>query len=250
MLNTIKHMIQRRLRKPRYRGLKKDIHQFFDLIAFKQTGHSTHSQTGQEIMALIVSGFKRNGYFVDFGATDGILNSNSYLLEKKFGWQGILAEPERSWHDDLKSNRSAHIETDCVWKQSGETIEFDMIDNGELSTISSYAGTDHLSSSRKNKTSYQLQTISLLDLLKKYDAPETIDYLSIDTEGSEFEILNAFDFTQNRFNLITVEHNYTDNRENIRRLLEVNGYRRVLKNLSRQDDWYIHETVDLPDTIS
>ena len=69
-----------------------------------------------------------------------------------------------------------------------------------------------------------------------------IDYLSIDTEGTEFEILNALDFAKYRFNVITCEHNYTPLRGDIHELLSRNGYRRVFPHLSQCDDWYIAST--------
>ncbi|MDR2214600.1 MAG: hypothetical protein LBE59_02025, partial [Nevskiaceae bacterium] len=69
------------------------------------------SQNRQDLFALCENGFKRNGYFVEFGATDGVNGSNSYLLEKSFGWQGIVAEPARCWHAQLRANRSCAIDT-------------------------------------------------------------------------------------------------------------------------------------------
>ena len=86
---------------------------------------------------------------------------------------------------------------------------------------------------------YHVESISLLNLLEKYDAPRRINYLSIDTEGSEFEILNAFDFTAYSFDVITCEHNYTANREKIYELLTKNGYQRINQEVSQFDDWYI-----------
>ena len=78
-----------------------------------------------------------------------------------------------------------------------------------------------------------------MDLLKKYDAPNEIDYISIDTEGSEYEILSKFDFAKYRFKVITCEHNFTPMRESIYKLLTTNGYRRKFFALSRFDDWYV-----------
>ena len=52
-----------------------------------------NSQLGQDFLALASAGFKRGGYFVEFGATDGKLPFNTNALEKLFGWGGILAEP-------------------------------------------------------------------------------------------------------------------------------------------------------------
>ena len=91
---------------------------------------------------------------------------------------------------------------------------------------------------RKNGKIYNVKSISLEDLLKKYNAPINIDYLSIDTEGSEYEILKNFDFQKYRFNIITCEHNYGANRKKIFTLLSKNGYERKFKNLSKFDDWY------------
>jgi hypothetical protein len=93
--------------------------------------------------------------------------------------------------------------------------------------------------SMKTIDTYDVRTISLLDLLRKYHAPTHVDYLSIDTEGSEYEILNAFDFTEYSFGVITVEHNYTPQRELIFELLSRNGYKRIYTEISRFDDWYV-----------
>jgi hypothetical protein len=76
-------------------------------------------------------------------------------------------------------------------------------------------------------------------LLRKYKSPKYIDYLSIDTEGSEYEILNAFDFNEYKFGIITVEHNYTPEREKIFTLLSSKGYKRMYQDISLFDDWYI-----------
>ena len=77
----------------------------------------------------------------------------------------------------------------------------------------------------------------------KYDAPQRIDYLSIDTEGSEFEILKEFDFRKYTFSIITVEHNYTAKRESIFQILSSHGYQRVLTEISKFDDWYVHHSL-------
>ena len=92
------------------------------------------SDLGQDLFVLSELNFKSRGYFVEFGATDGVAGSNSYLLEREFGWMGIVAEPARHWHRNLKKNRSCKIETDCVWGQSNRTIEFNEADWAELSS--------------------------------------------------------------------------------------------------------------------
>ena len=199
------------------------------------------AQCRQDLFVLDRLDFKSNGYFVEFGASNGIDISNTYLLEKEFGWKGILAEPAKCWHADLMKNRQAEIELSCVWKETGSTVAFNEVDNAKLSTISTYNSVDFWSKEREAGKTYDVKTISLRDLLKKYDAPREIDYLSIDTEGSEFEILNNFDFEEYSFNIITCEHNFTPMREKIYSLLHGHGYSRKFENLSKADDWYVKE---------
>jgi len=200
---------------------------------------TSKSQLGQDLFVLSELEFKEKGFFVEFGATNGIDLSNTYLLEKEFGWKGILAEPARCWHESLRKNRNACIEETCVWKDSNSILEFNEASFAELSTIDAYSGEDLHGRSRSRGTKYAVRTISLNDLLAKYDAPSAIDYLSIDTEGSELEILKNLDFERYSFRVISCEHNFTPAREGIQRLLERNGYTRRLAEVSSVDDWYV-----------
>ena len=74
----------------------------------------------------------------------------------------------------------------------------------------------------------------------RHGAPSKIDYLSIDTEGSELEILRAFDFDKHAISVITCEHNFSSQRSEIYELLISQGFIRVFEGFSRWDDWYIH----------
>jgi len=198
------------------------------------------SQLRQDLFALSESNYKKMGYFVEFGATNGIELSNTYLLETEFLWKGILVEPAKIWQYQLKNNRpKASIETLCVWKDSQSLLQFNEVFIPELSTINDFSDSDLHVKSRQAGKKYEVQTISLVDLLKKHNAPKHIDYLSIDTEGSEYEILRAFDFQEYSFGVITVEHNFSSSREKIYDLLVDNGYKRKFDNISNFDDWYI-----------
>jgi FkbM family methyltransferase len=198
----------------------------------------SQSQLRQDVFVASQLHFKRNGFFVEFGAADRIHLSNTYMLETQFGWNGIVAEPARCWHDALRKQRRCHIETDCVWGRSNETISFDEVAAPELSTASIFRDVDGHRNARKQSCSYSVNTISLNDLLRKYEAPRAFDYLSIDTEGSEYEILSAFDFSAYSPSIITCEHNHTAAREKIYGLLSGEGYERVFCDYSRFDDWY------------
>jgi hypothetical protein len=76
--------------------------------------------------------------------------------------------------------------------------------------------------------------------LEEHQAPPVIDFLSIDTEGSEYDILSALDFDKHLPMTICVEHNYTEAERRIDRLLLGRGYRRCLPSVSRWDGWYVY----------
>jgi FkbM family methyltransferase len=209
-----------------------------DVAAATRLVAQSQSQLGQDVFALTTLDFKRDGFFIEFGATDGVSLSNTWLLEKEFGWTGILAEPAKGWHKKLRENRASIISESCVWKESGTEISFS--ESAELSTITKFKDADLHSAARRSSSTYNVVTISLMDLCIQNNAPKHIDFISIDTEGSEFEILSQFDFESYKVSVICVEHNYTKNRLRIKKLLEKNGFERIFEDLSQFDDWYIH----------
>ncbi|MFD1096135.1 FkbM family methyltransferase [Salegentibacter chungangensis] len=211
----------------------KNLNKYFEVRTLSK------SQLRQDLFVLNELDFKNNGYFVEFGGCNGILHSNTYLLEKEFNWKGIIAEPGKIWHSELKSNRNAFIEKKCIWSETNQEVEFNEPEIASLSTIQGFGENDNHTELRKIGKKYSVKTISLNDLLRKYNAPNIIDYLSIDTEGSELEILKNFEFEEYKFKIITVEHNYTGIRDSIYELLTKKGYKRVKEDYSEFDDWYV-----------
>jgi FkbM family methyltransferase len=160
------------------------------------------------------------------------------MLEKDFGWSGILVEPGRNWHDKIVQNRSCKIDFRCVSSSSHQELDFLETSSPELSTLSSFENSDE--NLREINATYKVKSVSLIDLLNQYNSPNIIDYLSIDTEGSEYMILKDFDFSQYRFRIISCEHNYSTNREKIFKLFTKNGYERIWDEFTQFDDWYVN----------
>lgn len=191
------------------------------------------SQLGQDkwIIEQVFPG-KRGGFFVDIGAADGITLSNTYVLEREFGWQGICAEPGADY-ERLVRNRACITDDACVTDKTGEKVSFLLADNPQFSGI-----VCHMDCHSPNGRVVERNTKSLLDLLIQHKAPRFVEYISIDTEGSEFVILREFPFDAYTFGAITVEHNHVEpKRANILALLTANGYRRVSRVAF--DDWYL-----------
>ena len=204
----------------------------------------SYSQIGQDLEVIKKYNNKHNGYFVDIGASDGITYSNTYLLEKEYGWKGICAEPLPSkWEPLLKNRTNSKCSSKAVFNTSGLMVKFDIAHGCDLfSGINETLTCEkHKEWIDKDKTMIDVPTISLIDLLNENNAPSYIEYLSLDTEGSEYEILKNFDFTKYTFGLIDVEHNFEEpTRTQIRALLEANGYIYICEN--KWDDCYRHNT--------
>jgi FkbM family methyltransferase len=132
-----------------------------------------------------------NGYFIDLAAGDGEFISNTYVLEKDFGWNGICIEPNNTSFEKLKQNRNCMCDNNVIMQDDFEIefIEYEMVTTYEhlLSTVS---GTSNSNTPIKSKS--KRPTISLNTLLDKYNAPDVIHYISLDIEGSEIYVLQDF----------------------------------------------------------
>ena len=212
---------------------------------FKKIENS-QSQIFQDIFASFIIGDKFDKTFLEFGATNGFDLSNSYLLENSFGWRGVLSEPSLQWHEALKKNRTnCKIITKCIWKESGKKLDFFMSDFGGLSTLKDFVESDKISMPSntemrlKSGKTISVETICLNDVVKEYFSSICPSYISIDTEGSEYEILKSFDFNNFRPKVFTIEHNHTENESKIDEFLTSNNYVRIFKKLTAFDGWYV-----------
>lgn len=189
-------------------------------------------QLGQDKWVARILGAKR--YFVDIGAADGVRLSNTYVLEKYLGWCGLCVEPSDDFQT-LRQVRNCLVDDSCV-ADSDAVVDFqidsdDRIFSGIADSVGLHAG--------RSSTIVRKKTIALTKLLDRYGCPQIIDYLSLDTEGSEYLILKNFDFQRYCFRLITVEHNFEEpKRANLFELLRLQGYSRVLSVW--HEDWYVH----------
>lgn len=216
-----------------------EIREWYDFLSFLlalDKNVVSYSQIYQDLWVLFESSSKSNGYFVEFGALDGVTFSNTFLLEKEFNWTGILCEPNPDMHQNLINTRKSIVDTRCVYSETGKFLEFDCTSNPELSKISSISADNH---SRQVTNTVLVETITLTKLLDDHNAPNLVDFLSIDTEGSEYSILTSHDWGRYNFKTICLEHNNNEYRHPIYELLTAKGYTRKFEGFSRFDDWYI-----------
>ena len=206
------------------------------------------SQLYQDMFASFIVGNKFDKTFLEFGATNGIDLSNTYMLENLEKWWGALSEPSLQWHEALKKNRkNSKIITKCSWSQSGKNLDFFMSDVGVLSTIKDFIESDKNSmpgntlERKKAGKIISVETISLNDVIKEYFNNISPSYISVDTEGSEYEILKSFKLDIYRPKVFTIEHNFTDFQMKIDDLMKSNNYKRIFRELTAFDAWYVSE---------
>ena len=164
----------------------------------------------------------RDGVFVDIGAHNGVTYSNTYFFEKELGWTGICVEPIPERFAELKACRHSVCIQGCVSDIDGIS-QLLMVSSPYVNT-EMLTGLSHKYDPRhfermKNEIrsfggSYQLidvQCYKLNELLEKNGITH-VNFLSIDTEGGEFDILTSIDFSRFTIDVITVEDNYKDPR--------------------------------------
>jgi len=202
------------------------------------------SELGQDFFALECNYYGKNKFFVDIGAADGITASNTFLLEKFYKWKGICVDPNPVFFQSLFNSRDCHASTLCVYDKTGQILPFKFCNNEHEFFGWNFKSSilDHFNlpnkDIEKNFKEINVLTISLKDLLKLYCAPKVINYVSIDTEGSEYEIIKNFDFNEYDIRSLTIECLNVDKKHKIRKILVDNGYILYNKCFTGDEDWF------------
>lgn len=181
------------------------------------------------------------GYFVEVGAGNGVKFSNTLFLENH-GWTGILIEPNKTAFKKLRKIRSSILCDSACFDISGQFVKFTETREGEYSAFTSlYMNPLSNESKRSPVSSYLVRTITLDELFEQFNSPKIIDFLTIDTEGSEIQVINGINFKKYKFKIICIEMNYSKIKsEIINKKLQAEGYMQILKSLSSFDTWFIH----------
>lgn len=166
---------------------------------------------------------KKDGFFVEIGSLDGIIFSNSYIFEKYLNWNGVCVEPDKRWHEEITNNRKCNLSFNAISDNSNKIVEFCLHKSGGESFVKSEQR-EWIYDSDVIET-IQVETKTLTDLLDEFNSPKLIDWISIDTEGSEIKILKRFlNDKKYDINFINIEH--TDNEE-IEKIFEGTDFVRI-----------------------
>ena len=203
-----------------------------------------YSQLGQDLLAVAANPGVSTGFYVEIGGGDPVRSSNSYLLQQKYGWNGIIVEPNPDFVSLIGLHRAGLCAPIVVQKAiAKENGKAKFLKAGLLGTLDKFIeGDDH---SKQRKTNLrkngliEVETISPTDFVKDYVLDSQINFMSIDTEGAELEILSNWPFNMCRPLVIAIEHNNRAWKAEMDKLIVAQGYTRILEQLSKFDAWYI-----------
>lgn len=192
------------------------------------------SEWGQDKWVVEVTNGKRNGFFLDIGAGHAIQNNNTWLLESEYGWDGICVDPVEEFYRDLQKTRKCTV-VGWVVGPSVELVDY-YFQGGVSGIVRSFAA------QLKNRigTIKKAPAMTLGMLLQK--APKIIDYWSLDTEGSEWDLIRTFPWGKHGVFCLSVEHNYEQpKRSLIQNFLKDLGYSLIQRPECEFEDYYVLE---------
>ena len=185
---------------------------------------------------------KQNGFFIEIGAHNGIDGSNTAFFEKFRNWKGICIEPGPNEFKKLTENRTSININACVSNYNGES-NFVYIDGYSMMLSGLLENYNQAHVNRINSEVHQyggtvkqlkVPVKTLQSILDEHLITE-VDYCSIDTEGSEFEIVSSIDYDKTNIKIFSIENNYGETK--IQQFLKSKGYTLAMK--AQWDDIFI-----------
>ena len=187
----------------------------------------------------VLTRYPNKGYFVDCGCFDGEVGSNTYKLEK-YGWKGICID---AFPKNFSRRPNSKVVTAVVHGEKDLLMQFTKCQYPELSGLTQYLGRTKWE--KFIDETVEVKTSLLHEILDQNQAPNFIEYLNLDVEGVELEVLKTFPFDRYTFGCISLEHAYDEpRRTDIRKFLATKGYK--LFKQEKVDDWFYHDSQTQP----
>jgi len=162
------------------------------------------SQKGEDLVIDKILGFRKKGFYIDVGAH----NPNVFNNTKRFyikGWSGINIEPNPVLFKEFIRQRRRDINLNIgVKNTSGKAIFYEFESDG-LSTFSKKEAESNINLGYKLKQELKISVISLNRIFEKYCKAKKIDFISIDTEGLDFEVLQSNNWNKFRPKVVCIE---------------------------------------------
>jgi hypothetical protein len=180
-----------------------------------KTSQESFAQVGQDSIILDLLG--SNGYFIDLAANDALDLTNTLALERK-GWTGLCVEPNSVYWYGLSHRKCTVVGALVAGTKSEQVkVKFRGVFGGIVGKLDNKLANFKKEPDTPEVTRY---TAPIREVLNKFQVPKTIDYLSLDVEGSEYEIMKDFPFETYTIRVLTVERP----NKKLKALLQEKGY--------------------------
>lgn len=196
----------------------------------------------------------QKGFYLDIGAYHPYKHSNTYLLYKS-GWNGINVDPRpgtKSLFDKIRK-RDINVEAG-IGSRDGQMTYYILDENSTMNSFSK-ENLEKLGVFEQVKRTLEIPVFTVDSLMKKYPEIKEIDYLNIDAEGFEMEILSGINFDSVAPKVISIEQNdiltFADvEKSEACRLLSNKGYVPYAKNILLKNVstvFYVNKNIEIPD---
>ena len=211
-------------------------------------GSALRAQHGEDAQLADRFGNKRGGYYVEVGALDGEKLSNTYYFEKELGWSGVLVEADPQQAENCRQTRPASVVANRAAMAPGSppSVTLEVAEGKEeFSTLSPnrvYAGI----LAERNITTHSIEVpTATLDQILEEAGAKHIDFVTIDVEGHELDVMRGFDLARWRPTVVLIES--AGGAPNVRIAVQLfrAGYARVRRIVI--NDWY--EQLPLPQRL-
>ena len=175
--------------------------------------------------------------------------SNTYFMDRCLGWSGVCVEANPKYFERIHRERSCALVPTCVSVKDGTAVEFALSGPGS-GIVSTHRQGEAIT--QRAAAVVKLKCVSIMKQLRRYGVRQ-VDYLNLDVEGHELDVLRGFDFDAVRVGLISVEVAH-GSRDAIFDLLSASGFRRLdtTKSVDGMDgmdiyhsnEFYIHSSVE------
>jgi len=171
----------------------------------------SRAQFGQDLLALDHHSHKRNGTYLEIGVHDGENNNNTVLMDQEYGWSGVCIDPMMK-NMEKRSCKQFNV---ALGSEPGEADfrygdgSFDEGDQG-LSGLDKFATSDDNKKWKDTVSNFKMKKVPVRtpeDVFTEANLPPIIDYMSLDVEGSEMDILKSFPFDKYCVKYATIETN-------------------------------------------
>ena len=166
----------------------------------------------------IIAGYFPSNYVgtcIDIGAANGTSGNNSYLFEQK-NWLSLCIEANPTLYEQCKQTRK-HTVNYAVsnYNKNNELFTIYHLHNGNEEAVSSLKADQRLINDHatmiKNTIEISVNVRTLDSIISEVSLFDQIDFVSIDTEGTELDVLKGFDIVKWKPRLFIVENNYNTN---------------------------------------